>query len=182
MNGMLSAPSAGPGRSYELLTSRPLRLVDHDRAAGDRLWIRGVNVARAPELVVEDHSIRVVVVRDPDPELIRSDRAHQVTVVCGEREVVAARAVHGPRALVLGLEAGDDEPLVDRCVEVEVADLEVELGLAGRNCRVLLVLRVEAEVRATGKRGVRPVRAVGDIQPAAAGDVAAVRVVDDDPD
>src|ERR1041385_7038037 len=117
---------------------------------------------------------------DPDPELVASAAASDVAVVGGQREVVAGDAVHRAGAAVLRLDARDDQHRVDVAVEVEVPDLELELGLALRRAAVLRVLRVEAEVGASAERRVRRVRAGLDVDPAAARDEAGRRVVDDD--
>src|SRR5437879_456807 len=108
------ADPAASREPYEVLTpSSGLSLVDHDRAAGDRLRISRVHVeVRVRDPVVE-HDVAVVVQRDPDPELVDAAAAVDVTVVGGEGEVVAGDAVDAAAALVLGLVTGDDEPVVD---------------------------------------------------------------------
>src|SRR5207249_12174397 len=98
-----------------------------------------------------------------------------------EQEAVHARAAADrPLALELRLGARDDEPLVARALEREVALLELKFRVAGGNRRALQVLRNEAEARLACERGVGGVRAAGTCDPAAAGGEAGARVVHDD--
>src|SRR6266487_4485134 len=97
-----------------------LRLVDHDRAAGDRLRIGRVHVGWHTVPVVEDNAVAVVAVSDHDPELVHPAATGDVTVIGRQREVVARDTVDRPAALVLRLVAGDDEPVVTLAMEVEV--------------------------------------------------------------
>src|SRR4051794_32311680 len=109
--------AAGPARLVLPRRRSGLCLVDHDRAAGDRLWIGHVHVGRRAVLVVEDTAVPGVAARDQDPEFIAPPPAGHVAVVGRQREVVAGDAVYRPGALVLGLVAGDDEPVVTLAVE-----------------------------------------------------------------
>src|SRR5207244_1318694 len=156
----------------------PASTVDHDRPSGDGRRRRAVDVGWGPVVVVVDHGAGGLL-PDLDPELVAGD----AVVVSGDEERVADRTVHGPDALVLRLlRAGHDEPVVAARVEVQADELELELGLAGRNTRALLVLRDEPEVGAPGLRLVGPVRARRREDPAAASDEPGGRVVDDDHD
>src|SRR5947207_7499235 len=143
-------------------SARLLRM-NHDVPTGDRRarggGVRGVRAAARRDLVVVHDHAAVAVVPDLDPELVRAPAAVHGAVDGGQDEAVVAGVVDGARALVLGPGARHDEPVVDRAVEVQVADLELELRLARRYVRALLVLGYEPEVGASGEQGVRYVRA-----------------------
>src|SRR5919108_3851606 len=156
-----------------------MTMLPDDAAAGDRLRVGNVDVLWDAHPVIEDH---LAVPRDPDPELVDAAAALKLAVVRGQPEFVAGDAVDRAGALVLRLEARHDEPLVARATEVEVPDGEVELGLTGRRPAAVFVLGVEAEVGAAAQARVGRVRARRDVDPAAAGDEARRRVVDDYPD
>src|SRR6184192_586150 len=96
------------------VSPKRLRLVDHDRATGNGFWIRVVHVRLPIDVVVEDHRVAVVGPGDPDPELVHTTTAADITVVRSQGEVVVARAVDRAAALVLRLVARDDEPRVRR--------------------------------------------------------------------
>src|SRR6266496_2286872 len=129
-------------------------LVDYDAAAAKHR--RGVTVLDCAPLVVVDHGIGGLI-PDLQPEPV------------------------GPAAAVqLRLRARDDEPLVARALEREVALLELKFRVAGGNRRALQVLRDEAEARLARERGVGGVGARGTRDPAAAGGKAGARVVHDD--
>ena len=65
-------------------------------------------------------------------------------------------------------------------MEVEVGDLELELGLAGGHRHALLVLGLEPEARLPDELRGRGVGARGGVDPATAGDESGVRIVGDD--
>jgi hypothetical protein len=113
--------------------------VDDDvTSAGDR---RRVGAVRVADVVVVDHLVALVLVENLDAELVRATVALLGSVDGGQDEAVAApvdRAV----ALVLGLVAvRDDQPVVRPAVEVQVAGLELELCVAGRDRLAVLVPR-----------------------------------------
>src|SRR5688500_10701416 len=79
-------------------------------------------------------------VGDPDSELVRR------SIDPDEHEAVTVDSVQSSRPLELCPRARDDQPLVDRAVEIQPRSLELELGASVRNVRAFLVLRNEAEV------------------------------------
>src|SRR6266542_4004884 len=179
-----SPPVSRRARGERAWTSRSWRpakplLVDHDRSAAERGG-RDRRVRGAEHVVVHDGAGRLVV--DLDAELVDPAATADLAVGRGEDEAVAAHAVHHARALVLGLRAGDDEPVVRGAVEVEAGGLELELRVTGRDRAVLRVLRDEAEARLPGEGRVRVVRAGGRGDPAATGHEAGGRVVDREDD
>src|SRR5437016_6662844 len=152
--------------------------VNYDATAAEQRG--GVTVLGCAPLVVVDHGIGALV-PDLQAEPVGPAAAVQLPVDRGEEEAVDGRAaVDCPIALELRLRACDDEPLVARALEREVALLELKLRVAGRVGRALQVLRDEAEARLAPQRGVGRVGAGGTRDPAAAGGEAGARVVHDD--
>src|SRR6266704_3518501 len=102
--------------------SRPELLVDDDAPAGDHFRVGRVDVVgRTHGIVVDNKSCAVL---DLDPELVRAATAVDLSVVRGEREAVSGLAVDGACALVLSLEARDNEHAIGLAVEVERGKLE----------------------------------------------------------
>ena len=103
-------------------------------------------------------------------------RRPELAVRSGQQEAVVARAVDRAGALVLGPRAGDHQPLVGGAVEVQVAGLELELGLAVRDVRALLgTSRRSRSSPARSPCGNCHRGARRRVDQAAAGDEAAVR-------
>src|SRR5437763_7637346 len=152
--------------------------VNYDATAAEQRG--GVTVLGCAPLVVVDHGIGALV-PDLQAEPVGPAAAVQLPVDGGEQEAVGGRAaVDRPLALELRLRARDDEPLVARALEREVALLELKLRVAGRVGRALQVLRDEAEACLARERGAGCVRAGGTRDPAAPGGKAGARVVHDD--
>src|SRR3954471_10294311 len=131
-------------------------LVNDDRSAGQGSARRRV-IGRSALVVVDDS----VTLGDLDAELVHAAAAADLPVGCRQQEAVATDAVDRAGALVLRTSTGDDQPLVDLGVEVEVTGLELELGAARGHCGALEVLRHEADVRPACGSGVQGVRAGG---------------------
>jgi len=134
--------------------------VDHDRPATDRLV----------EAVVVDNHFIAVLVPNLDTERVGtvvSRPEHELELVTGRREP----AVDRPRSFVLGVRAAhrDHEELVAGAMEVEVSGLELELRVAGRDRRALLVLGHEPEVGLALQRNVELVGSSVRVDPTASG-------------
>lgn len=143
--------------------------VDHDPAASDDLGVGSGQgqVCVARDVVVDDTSARG---GDPDPELVDAAATVDLSIGDGQQEGVAADSVDGPGALLLGLGAGHDQPVVGGAAELGILGLEVELGLAGRRGGALLVLGDEPEGGPSAEGGIGGVGALRRVDPAAAGD------------
>src|SRR5437762_9131337 len=133
--------------------------VNYDATAAEQRG--GVTVLGCAPLVVVDHGIGALV-PDLQAEPVGPAAAVQLPVDRGEQEAVDGRAaVDRPVTLELRLRARDDEPLVARALEREVALVELKLRVAGRVGRALQVRRDEAEARLARERAVGCVRAGG---------------------
>jgi len=147
----LGRPPVGPPRGAALLG-----LVDHDRAAAEgRRGIERIVAVVQPKAVVVNDKLGVVkLLPDLDPEAIHVKRVRGVHARIDRRqhELERPRPVDRPDALVPGLGAGNDQPVVAAAVEVQIARLELEFGLPGRHGRAFLVLGDEAEVGPAGEQ------------------------------
>ena len=86
-------------------------------------------------------------VPDLDAELVGLIAAFAITVDGREHEPVTAAAVDRSLSLVLRVRGRDDQPLVARALEGDVAGLEVELRVPAGRARTRLVLGHETEAR-----------------------------------
>src|SRR5437899_89666 len=102
--------------------------MDHDAAAANRRgWVRAVQSAK---LIVING--RACAFPNLDPELVHAAAALHIPVDGGEDEAVAPGVVHRAGTFVLSARARDHQPVVVAAMEIEVGDLELELGLARR--------------------------------------------------
>src|SRR5689334_13167122 len=142
-----------PGTPYQASCATLLRL-DVDAASTENR--SGRRVVCSEHLVVVDDRIAIVLIPNLDAELVRPTSAVELAVDGGEHKPVIARAVDRAGALELSLRTRDDEPFVDFAVEVDVARLELELGVSIGRALALLVLRDEPEVGlSNGQRRTR---------------------------
>src|SRR5688572_17151404 len=175
-----SGPGFQPGPLPERLDYSALLRVDHDAATAEAGC--GGRPIHGTHLVVIDDGIAVVLVPDLDPELVGPAATTDLAVDRGDQEAIVAGAVDRSGALVLGPGSGDDEPLIDRAVEIQIAGLELELGITlGGGCP-LLVLGDETEVRLSDRRAV--LGAAGQfagvgrrVEPAASGHEPGARII-----
>jgi len=146
--------------------------VNDDVAASDRL-IGAVVIHREARALVPNL----------DSERVGGGPALAGTVFARQEESVVPAVVDRAGSLELRLRSCDDQPLIGGAVEVEVAGAECKLRLAGRDCRVLLVLRHEPEVGfALGVRAQRRqgAKARARLNPATARHKAPRRVIHDE--
>src|SRR6185503_14104615 len=117
--------------------------MDHNAAAGNGLRAGLIDVVTAGSIVVQNPA------RAPnlDAELVHSTPAVDLAVGRREEEAEVARAIDGPGTFVLGFRARDDQPLIDRAVEVQVPGFELELRFARWSRRTLQIFGDEAKVR-----------------------------------
>ena len=124
-------------------------------------------------VVVDDGLIFIdIFIPDLDPQGVG------IAVAGPDHELVQVAAiVNRAYTLELGRVPADHEPLITLAVEMETRSLKLEVGIAGGNCCTALVLGDEAEVGFTAQGWIILVSACGRIKPAAAGDEAAGRVI-----
>ena len=132
--------------------------MDNDASAAERC--RRVNPVRRTKHVI-------VNAIDPDPEPIAAAAATDLSVPRGKLERIVSASVDRSRSAIPGFRSGDDQPLVRSAVEVDVPCLELELRLAFRDTRALLVLRNEAEVGLADRGGVGGIGARRRVDPSA---------------
>ena len=113
---------------------------------------RRIFLVTGTRFVVVNDSSAVVQVPNLYAELVTLATTEQSTVDGGEHEAIFTRPIERPDALELGTGARDNKPVVARRVEIEIAGLEFDLCLAGRDRGPLLVLGDEAEVRPPNQR------------------------------
>src|SRR2546423_795049 len=123
---------------------RGLRLVDDDAATVYHLRGGRIYVVRPTQLVIIDQAAPYPG-PDLDPELVGTAAARLVSVCGSQHETVIPGSVDLAAALVLSLRPCNHKPLISGALEVQVAGFELELGVAGRHVRAMLVLRDEPE-------------------------------------
>jgi len=158
--------------------------MDDNRATAD--FGRGVVVVVtcAKAVVVYDVLTTVGVLLPPDlysePIDVEWVGRDDLGVDCREQEPVLALAVNGAGAPVFSPCSSDYQPIVGVRVEVEVGNLELELGLPCRDSSSSLVFGNEAKVGPARERWIGYVGSLGRVDPSTAGDEPTFGVVDDD--
>ena len=129
----------------------------NDDAAAAQHGRRISTVGRVHLVVVHQPATRVV--PDAEAELVRAAAAVHLPINRRQHEAVIARIVDLAGAFVLRPRSGDHQPLIHRALEVQIARLELELGVAGWHAVAVLVLRDEAEVGFASQQQIGRVRA-----------------------
>ena len=129
--------------------------MDDDATTADRSC--RIGVISGSHIVIVDGRIAVVLVPDLYPEQVNIGARCQLVIDRGQHEPVGAFTVDSTGVLVLCFVMGNHQPVMAALVEVEVGDLELELGLANWYISPLLVFRDKTEVGLTGKRGISSV-------------------------
>src|SRR5438874_9438064 len=89
----------------------------------------GVGIVTGAELVVVNNNV-VLLFPDFHPQFVHSTAPIGLTVRSRQDERVIAFTINRPRASVLRLGPGNDQPIIARAVEVKVSNLELELSLS----------------------------------------------------
>src|SRR5690606_3185848 len=129
-------------------------------------------------LVIIDDLVTIVLVPDPDAEPIRNRTWGECGIYGADLKAIVAQAIDRAHTFVHRLGARYHKPVVAFRVKVQAPGLELEFGVAGWCRGAFLVLGQETEGRPAAQTGIGPVCACRRVDPTAAGDKAAVRVVD----
>jgi hypothetical protein len=148
--------------------------MDNDAAATEQGRRIGA-VRRVHLVVVNQPATRIV--PDADAEFVLAAAAGLLPVNGCQDEAIIARVVDAARAFVLRPRSGNYQPFVSRAVKVQTARLELELGVASRDSRPVVILRDKAEVSFARQCLIGNVSARWRIDPAAARHKARARIV-----